>query len=99
MPKLTGGSRLATIFSAPDDDRRVTLPVQLRLQGAYRDSAWGAIAELGRGFQGTTASAGLERRSPGSSCGRERAWSIVSSCQVPVSACAPDTRGSTSGRW
>jgi hypothetical protein len=62
MPKLTGGAKLATLFSAPDADRRVTLPVQLRLQGAYRDSAWGAIAELERGLQGTAASAGLERR-------------------------------------
>jgi hypothetical protein len=62
MPKLTGGAKLSTILSEPADDQRATLPVQLRLQGAYRDSAWGAIAELGRDFQGTTASAGLERR-------------------------------------
>jgi hypothetical protein len=63
MARLTGGTtRMARVAEAGAADIRVELPVELRLQGAYRDAAWGAIAELERGVQGTTASAGLERR-------------------------------------
>lgn len=63
MSRLTGGTtRLALVNEASAPDIRVELPVELRLQGAYRGATWGAIAELEDGAQGKTASAGLERR-------------------------------------
>jgi hypothetical protein len=63
MARLTGGTtRLALIDDEGAAAIRVALPVELRLQGAYRDAGWGAIAELEQGVQGTSASAGLERR-------------------------------------
>jgi hypothetical protein len=62
MARLGDGGSLARVVSASAPDVRVTVPVELRLQGAYRDGAWSAIAELENGFQGTTASAGVERR-------------------------------------
>jgi hypothetical protein len=62
MAQLGDGGALSTVASAGAPDVRVTVPVELRLQGAYRDGSWSAIAELENGFQGTTASAGLERR-------------------------------------
>jgi len=63
MARLGGGAdSLRTIELGPAGDVRVEVPVELRLQGAYRDAGWGAVAELENGFQGTTASAGLERR-------------------------------------
>jgi hypothetical protein len=57
-----GASRLLKTIDEGAPDVRVTLPVELRLQGAYRDAGWGAIAELERGFQGMTASAAIQRR-------------------------------------
>jgi hypothetical protein len=63
MARLNGGTtRLALMSNVNVADVRVELPVELRLQGAYLDASWGAIAELEHGAQGKTASAGLERR-------------------------------------
>src|SRR6187402_1002231 len=63
MAQLGGGSdSLRTIAAGGAGDVRVTVPVELRLQGAYRDQSWGAVVELEDGFQGATGSAGLERR-------------------------------------
>jgi len=65
MASLGGGTdslRAITLGSA--GDVRATMPVEIRLQGAYRDASWGAVAELEDGFLGTTGSMGLERRFP-----------------------------------
>src|SRR5207253_7420482 len=55
-------TRLAVTRDAGLADLRVELPLELRVQGAYLDGAWGAIAELEEGAPGKSASAGLERR-------------------------------------
>ena len=63
LQRLTGGSaRLATVFTAPLGSVRVVMPIVTRLQGAYAGNRFGAVAELERGFPGTTAGAALERR-------------------------------------
>jgi len=63
MPNLGDGlDSLKQISWNPVGDIRVTVPVELRLQGAYRDASWGAVAELEDGFNGVTGSTGLERR-------------------------------------
>jgi hypothetical protein len=55
-----GGLVESDIASLPDI--RHTLPVDLRLQGSYRNGAWGLVGEIDDGVRGRGASVGLERR-------------------------------------
>lgn len=43
------------------DDVRVTLPVDTHVTVAYRGAPWGAVADVARGFQGTSFHGGYER--------------------------------------
>lgn len=63
LPSLTSGnSNFITSSSVAVADTRVELPVEYRGNIGYYTNVWGAAAEVGHGYGGTSFHAGLERR-------------------------------------
>ncbi len=61
LPSVLSGARFQESPAVPVADVRVELPVNYRVHGGYSARGWAGIAEYGRGFQGNTFRAGVER--------------------------------------